>query len=413
MFNKCMAMAVILIISLLGTAASVTAESDVTIYVDEEMQQNQQALIDEGRTFVPIRGVFEAMGARVHWDQEIRTVFLDHSGQALELSLNSDNAVINNEIVRSNLQWINKDGRVYIPLRFTSESLGADVYWDGENREVHIKQEREMVKSAADAPLSLQGYTLGESSSELQPADYSTGLYEWVELEASNAAHEQVAVNAGGEVSAMFTTLPEQLSGLGIFNGADEKAVNNLLGSPDHELSDVSKGWNVYSLDDKYVTVFFAPYRNYEAVGVLIEAELKENQTGLEEEADAFAAMLLQLANAERQAEGLNILQEDHQVQESAQNHADYMVENDEFGHIASEGYTTPFDRMRAAGVDFDEGGENIARGHRTPMHAHMALMNSSTHRHNILHASYTHIGVGVSYQEERPYAAQNFASIQ
>ncbi|MDD9266033.1 stalk domain-containing protein [Paenibacillus sp. GCM10023248] len=45
---------------------------------------------------------------------------------------------INGKLINADLQIV--DGNSYVPLRVVSESLGADVKWDGEKREISIQQ---------------------------------------------------------------------------------------------------------------------------------------------------------------------------------------------------------------------------------------------------------------------------------
>jgi uncharacterized protein YkwD len=52
---------------------------------------------------------------------------------------------------------------------------------------------------------------------------------------------------------------------------------------------------------------------------------------------------------------------------------------------------------MESFGIRFSSGGENIAKGQRTPAEVMNAWMNSAGHRSNILSASYSQIGVGLA----------------
>ena len=65
------------------------------------------------------------------------------------------------------------------------------------------------------------------------------------------------------------------------------------------------------------------------------------------------------------------------------------------FAHVDESG-ATPFDRMRAGGVNFRAAGENLALA-PTVQIAHDGLMNSPGHRANILNPRYRRIGIGVA----------------
>ena len=64
------------------------------------------------------------------------------------------------------------------------------------------------------------------------------------------------------------------------------------------------------------------------------------------------------------------------------------------FGHI-SPVTGSPFDRLKAAGIEYIRAGENLAYAQSVNI-AHQGLMNSEAHRENILKPEYTKLGIGV-----------------
>lgn len=105
-------------------------------------------------------------------------------------------------------------------------------------------------------------------------------------------------------------------------------------------------------------------------------------------------ALMLQLVNKERLQAGLQPLSVDSRLVELARKKSKDMVDVGYFAHY-SPTYGSPFDMMRAAGVNYRTAGENIA-GAPTVETAHRALMNSPGHRANILNPAFTHIGIGI-----------------
>lgn len=103
---------------------------------------------------------------------------------------------------------------------------------------------------------------------------------------------------------------------------------------------------------------------------------------------------MIGLINRERTAAGLPVLEADMRIVATAREKARDMTENHYFDHRSPE-LGSPFDQIKAAGIQYGYAGENLADA-ATPERAHKALMNSPTHRANILFDQYTHIGVGV-----------------
>ena len=90
--------------------------------------------IVQGRFLVPMRGIFEALGATVHWDGDTRTVTGTKGDISVKLTIDSKITTVNNKKVELDVPATVIEGRTFVPARFISESLGANVEWDGEIR---------------------------------------------------------------------------------------------------------------------------------------------------------------------------------------------------------------------------------------------------------------------------------------
>ncbi len=115
---------------------------------------------------------------------------------------------------------------------------------------------------------------------------------------------------------------------------------------------------------------------------------------------------VIQLVNQERAKNGLPALKYDWELARVAEHKSLDMKNKGYFSHT-SPTYGSPFDMMRAYGINYIAAGENIAMGQRSAKEVVNAWMNSSGHRANILNANFTHIGVG--YVEDGHYWTQMF----
>lgn len=91
-----------------------------------------------GRVMVPMRGVFEHMGARVKWDDRTQTATGTQNGRQVKLTVGTPEAIVDGRTVRLETPPQMYQNRVYVPLRFIGESLGADVSWDQGAHQVKI-----------------------------------------------------------------------------------------------------------------------------------------------------------------------------------------------------------------------------------------------------------------------------------
>jgi hypothetical protein len=98
-----------------------------------------------GRVMVPVRGVFEHMDASVTWNANTRTVTAQRGTDTIMLPVGATSATVNGQLVFLDAPATMRSGRVMVPLRFLSETLGAQVEWLEASRTVAIT-------SAASSP---------------------------------------------------------------------------------------------------------------------------------------------------------------------------------------------------------------------------------------------------------------------
>lgn len=98
----------------------------------------QPPVLQNNRTLLPLRGIFEALGAEVTWHAATSSVTAVRGSQTVELTLGSTTAKVNGQPVELEVapQLINS--RTMVPARFVSESLGAQVGWESDTRTVVI-----------------------------------------------------------------------------------------------------------------------------------------------------------------------------------------------------------------------------------------------------------------------------------
>lgn len=105
-------------------------------------------------------------------------------------------------------------------------------------------------------------------------------------------------------------------------------------------------------------------------------------------------ATLLTLVNAERTRQGLAALTLDPRLRDVARAHSRDMFEHGYFAHLDPAGLN-PSDRIDRAGISYGLMGENLAFASDVTT-AHRGLMDSPSHRANILEPGFRKIGVGI-----------------
>lgn len=122
---------------LTGTAA--LAEEGVTVYSNGNLVEDK-GIISEGRTLVPVRGVFEYLGYTVDWQADTKTAVLTSSGGETVISLTDGEAAftVNDETITPDVPQQIINGRFMLPLRSISEAIGARVGWNEETKTATI-----------------------------------------------------------------------------------------------------------------------------------------------------------------------------------------------------------------------------------------------------------------------------------
>ena len=83
----------------------------------------------QDRTFVPLRAVLEAMGAKVWWDQNLQTGYAEKDGVTIRMPLGSYQIYRNGQVIEMDVPIQMVQNRLLIPLRFASQALGGVVDW--------------------------------------------------------------------------------------------------------------------------------------------------------------------------------------------------------------------------------------------------------------------------------------------
>lgn|GEM_PF-2152987 len=106
---------------------------------DKQMSFDVPPVIKNGRTLVPLRAIFEELGAEVQWDEKTRTVTALKGDKVISLKIDSYDAEVDGSRVVLDVPAQIMNGRTLVPLRFVSEALGAIVTWNQRLQLVSIK----------------------------------------------------------------------------------------------------------------------------------------------------------------------------------------------------------------------------------------------------------------------------------
>ena len=124
---------------------AVAANNDIRVVVDgvPVVFADQQPIIVDGRTLVPVRGVFEMMGFEVEWESgAINRVILTNENYHVVIAIGHPNFWTNNAIHRLDVPAQIIGERTMIPLRLPLESIGYYLEWNEATQTIYISSTR-------------------------------------------------------------------------------------------------------------------------------------------------------------------------------------------------------------------------------------------------------------------------------
>jgi len=109
-------------------------------------------IIENGRTLVPVRFISESFGAQVGWDETTDEVTVTLGEKIIKMTLEQDVISVNGQDSKLDVPAKAVNGRTLIPLRALVESLDKKVFWDPQGLIV-ISDDNDLLDTAAEQDL--------------------------------------------------------------------------------------------------------------------------------------------------------------------------------------------------------------------------------------------------------------------
>lgn len=139
-------------------------QSQVKVTIDQTpVTFDVPPFIEQNRTFVPVRAIFEALGAEVGWDGATKTVTAKKDGMDISLVIGKKEIVVNGNAKALDVAPQIVHDRTLVPARAVSEAFGYQVGWDGATKTVSVSTEKKEPEPLIleTTPISYIGQTYG------------------------------------------------------------------------------------------------------------------------------------------------------------------------------------------------------------------------------------------------------------
>lgn len=105
-------------------------------YNDDLMNLTINPILIEGRTMVPLRDIFEIFNAKVDWNSGEDSITASKDNNIIKLYVDKKEGLLNGKSITLDVSPVNIRGKVMVPLRFVSESLGVKVDWNDQTNTI-------------------------------------------------------------------------------------------------------------------------------------------------------------------------------------------------------------------------------------------------------------------------------------
>jgi len=143
-----------LLITMFCFSCNVMASETIKVTLDGKLIEfDVPPQIINGRTMVPIRAIFEAMGAKVNWYEPIKAARAEKDDKFVTIKLESEDLWImpfgqtENQIIKMDCVPILIDGRILVPARYVAEAFNYNVNWNETTKTVVISNNDNYTKS--------------------------------------------------------------------------------------------------------------------------------------------------------------------------------------------------------------------------------------------------------------------------
>lgn len=119
--------------------SGVSFADDIRICLNNnQINLSGKAVMENGRVLVPMRSIFEAIGASVNWDAKNNLITSVKGDTKIALQIGNKNMGLNGKLIALDAAPKIELGRTLVPVRVISESFGYKVNWDSNNKIVNI-----------------------------------------------------------------------------------------------------------------------------------------------------------------------------------------------------------------------------------------------------------------------------------
>ena len=168
--------------------------SDINVKLDGEpvVFNGQGPVISEGRTLIPLRGVFEQLGYEISWDNSSKSAEFVKDDVNIKITAGMDEFTVNGESISLDVPAQIINGSMMLPLRAVGEASGLKVDWNNDTKSVNISSKEGTAQTTA------------EEVTETTTEESVDKVYRMTDEEAEKYADEYIDYAAASSLAVGF-----------------------------------------------------------------------------------------------------------------------------------------------------------------------------------------------------------------
>ncbi|MFC6331482.1 stalk domain-containing protein [Paenibacillus septentrionalis] len=138
----------------LASAMLATSILATSVFAESSIEPLNVGKLQDSRLLIPIRYISNQLGAQVVWDNDTKRITVYNDANTIELTVDSQKVLVNDsEITLEVPAKLYYGGSTYVPLRFVSEALGAKVSWNQQTQQATITAANKQIVVVGIAPV--------------------------------------------------------------------------------------------------------------------------------------------------------------------------------------------------------------------------------------------------------------------
>ncbi len=165
---------IFMILTMVLSVVQVSANEVITVTVnDEKVEFDVPPMTVNDRTMVPLRAIFEKLGATVSYNDATREITAKRENTVVKLTVDSNIMYVNEKEIVLDVTAFETGGRTLVPVRAISEAFGCLVNWHEEEKFVEIIDGNQIVGTVSDSKntLYIRKYEVDWGTPEHSTAD--------------------------------------------------------------------------------------------------------------------------------------------------------------------------------------------------------------------------------------------------